>query len=94
MVRGLARGADALAEVACLRMGPRGLPAFLSQRKETPRSYKIRGSDTGVSAGGPHISRSQWTQRAPSLCFVTAFPLFHLPLERPFVQCFDLFPAL
>lgn len=59
VVRDLARGADALAEAACLRMGPRGLHAFLSQRKETPRSYKIWGSDTGgVSRGPPHQQKS------------------------------------
>ena len=60
MVRGLASGADVLAEAACLRMGPRGLHSlFLSQKKKTPRSYKIWGSDTsGVSRGPPRQQKS------------------------------------
>ena len=53
VVRGPARGADVLADTACLRMGPRGLHTFLSQRKKTPRSYKIWGSNASGGSGGP-----------------------------------------
>ena len=94
MVCGPARGADVLADAACLTMGPKGLHTFLSQRKKTPRSYKIRGQMRVVSAGGPRQQKPVEPKGpGPLLCHRFSHYSFHLPLGRAFVECFDLFPA-
>ena len=88
MVRALARGADTLAEAACLRMGPRGLHAFLSQRKETSRSYKIRGSDMGGVSRGPPYQQKSVDPKGPDSLLCHRFPTISFATGKAFHSVF------